>query len=74
MPNAVKKARDISMREESEGFNCVYDMVPATKKKVQKGQRYANRYNTTWSVLLKTYEPTPLGTQINEQLIQPEGV
>lgn len=22
----------------------------------------------------KTYEPTPLGTQINEQLIQPEGV
>ena len=48
MPSAVKKARDISTREESEGFNCVYDMVPATKKEVQKGQRYASSYNTTW--------------------------
>lgn len=46
MPSAVKKARDISRREGSEGLNCVYDMVPATKKKVQKGQRYANSYNT----------------------------
>jgi len=47
MPSAVKKARDVSTREESEGFNCVYNTVPATKKKVQKGQRYANSYNIT---------------------------
>lgn len=50
-------------------------MVPTTKKKkIQKGHRYANSYIAMWIVLLQMYKLTPLGAQIKEQLIQPEGV